>query len=238
MALVPLDSSNQLSLYGNNKFGSTSNPLVQSFSPKTECPIDPRNDLLPPGYTSPLIDMKFGPPEQTIKRYFSLTVNDIETFHKEKIKKWIKVYEKVLGNCYRKIREHAMRDQKYCFFPVPEYIAGFPLFNITHCVCFIIKKLNQAGFQTKFIPSNIIYIHWDVENQYERVTNHQDKLPKPPSQQTRQIQNKDIHYVKIEQEKENINDNGFSESVVPFQQPQITNNSKYAYQQVDQFLFG
>jgi hypothetical protein len=131
-----------------------------------------------------------------------------------------------------------MRDQKYCFFPVPEYIAGFPLFNITHCVCFIIKKLNQAGFQTKFIPSNIIYIHWDVENQYERVTNHQDKLPKPPSQQTRQIQNKDIHYVKIEQEKENINDNGFSESVVPFQQPQITNNSKYAYQQVDQFLFG
>ena len=35
MALVPLDSSNQLSLYGNNKFGSTSNPLVQSFSPKT-----------------------------------------------------------------------------------------------------------------------------------------------------------------------------------------------------------
>ena len=116
MALVPLDSSNQISLYSNNKFGSISNPIVPSFSPKSEYPIDPRNDLLPPGYASPFIDMKFGPPEQTIKRYFSINVNDIETFHKDKIKKWIKVYEKVLGNCYRKVREHVIRDQKYCFF--------------------------------------------------------------------------------------------------------------------------
>ena len=154
MSLVPIDDSNYLSLYSNNHFSSMSNPIVPSFSPKTECPLDPKNDLLPPGYTSPLIDMKFGPPEQTIKRYFSITVEDINSFHKEKIKKWIKVYEKVLGNCFRKIREHVLRDQKFCFFLIPEYLPGFPLFNITHCSCFIIKKLNQAGFQTKFIPPN------------------------------------------------------------------------------------
>ena len=150
MALVPLDSSNQISLYSDNKTGLINNIIVPSFSPRTEVPIDPRNDLLPPAYSFPLIDMKFGPPEQTIKRYFSITVDDIESFNKEKIKKWIKVYEKVLGNCYRKIREHVIRDQKYCFFLVPEYMVGFPLFNITHCVCFIIKKLNTAGFQTKY----------------------------------------------------------------------------------------
>jgi hypothetical protein len=225
MALVPLDSSNQISLYSNNKFGSISNPIIPSFSPKTECPIDPRNDLLPPGYAFPLNDMKFGPPEQTVKRYFSITVNDIESFNKDKIKKWIKVYEKVLGNCYRKVREHVIRDQKYCFFPIPEYIAGFPLFNINHCVCFIVKKLNQAGFQTKFIAPNIIYIHWDVENNYERVTKEKSVDP-----QVRQIQ-KDIHYVKIEQ------DDKISDPVVPFQK-QLTNNNKYAYQQADPFLFG
>ena len=225
MALVPLDSSNQISLYSNNKFGSISNPIIPSFSPKTECPIDPRNDLLPPGYAFPLNDMKFGPPEQTVKRYFSITVNDIESFNKDKIKKWIKVYEKVLGNCYRKVREHVIRDQKYCFFPIPEYIAGFPLFNINHCVCFIVKKLNQAGFQTKFIAPNIIYIHWDVENNYERVTKEKSVDPK-----VRQIQ-KDIHYVKIEQ------DDKISDPVVPFQK-QLTNNNKYAYQQADPFLFG
>ena len=224
MSLIPLDSSNQISLYSDNKMGWISNPMVPSFSPKTECPIDPRNDLLPPGFTSPFIDMKMGPPEQTIKRYFSLTVDDIESFHKEKIKKWIKVYEKVLGNSYRKIREHVIRDQSYCFFPIPEYIAGFPLFNITHCAFFIIKKLNQAGFQTKYIPPNILYVHWAVETHYQKIT-------KAPI--IKQIENKDIHYIKIEKDNQLYQPNILNQ---PNLQTKM-NNSKYAYQQTDPFLF-
>ena len=169
MSLVPIDNTNQVGLYSNNTFGTITNPLIPQYAPKSECPVDMRNDLLPPGYSAPLYDMKFGPPEQTMKRYFSITVNDIESFQKEKIKKWIKVYEKVLGNCFRKIREHVLRDQKFCFFPIPEYLPGFPLYNITHCVCFIIKKLNEAGFKTKYIPPNVLYIYWYVQNKIERV---------------------------------------------------------------------
>jgi len=245
MALVPVDSSNQVSLYYNNKVGSISNPLVPSYAPRTECPIDPRNDLLPPAYTSPLIDMKFGPPEQTVKRYFSLTVDDIDTFHKEKIKKWIKVYEKVLGHCFRKVREHVLRDQKFCFFPVPEYLAGFPLYNITHCTCFIIKKLKQAGFKTKFIPPNVIYIVWDVQNHYERVIKPQQVTTNPSPQPQRQRQqrqqrqqntfeqktDKDVHYVTFAPEQTN------TFTVLP-PEPNFTNNNKYAYHQEEQFLFG
>ena len=245
MALVPVDNSNQVSLYhNNNNIGSISDPLVPSYAPKTECPIDPKNDLLPPGYTSPLIDMKFGPPEQTVKRYFSLTVDDIDSFHKAKIRKWIKVYEKVLGHCFRRVREHVLRDQNFCFFPVPEYLAGFPLYNITHCTCFIIKKLNQAGFQTKFIPPNVIYIFWNVQNHYERVikpSNQKRIIPSTyisqnqPNQQrfntnSTQPRDKDIHYVNLNPEQTNI--------FQPSPQPEISNNNKYAFQQEDQFLFG
>lgn len=234
MALVPVDTSNQVSLYSNNKVGSISNPLVPRFAPKTECPIDLKNDLLPPAYTSPLVDMKFGPPEQTVKRYFSLTIDDIDMFHKEKIKKWIKVYEKVLGHCFRKIREHVLRDQKFCFFPVPEYLPGFPLFNITHCTCFIVKKLNQAGFKTKYIPPNVIYIFWNVQNHYERVINPRDKqITLQKHEQQRQNNDKDIHYVTYQQNQNNINT-----PALPPPQQSINNNNKYAFQQEDPFLFG
>ena len=160
MALVPLDSSNELSLYSNNSNNSIStitDSMLSVYTPKTECPIDPRNDLLPPGFSTPFNNMKFGPPEQTVKRYFSMTVDDIENFHKNKIKKWIKIYEKVLGNCFKKIREFVLRDQKYCVYSIPEYIPGFPLYNITHCTCFVIKKLAAAGFNTTYIPQ-IIFI--------------------------------------------------------------------------------
>jgi hypothetical protein len=171
MSLIPLDKSQQVALYTNNQIGTITNPsvLMPSFAPKTDYPLDPRNDLLPPAFSSPMIDMKMGPPEQNMKRYFSLSVNDIQTYQKEKIKKWIRVYEKVLGGCFRKIREHFLRDQRFCFFPVPEYMIGFPLYNITHCTCFIIKKLKENGFQTKFIPPNVIYIYWPVQTEKPQV---------------------------------------------------------------------
>ena len=242
MALVPVDTANQICLYSNNnnsnnsnnRIGTISNLIVPSFAPKSEYPLDPKNDLMPPAYSSPLIDMKFGPPEQTVKRYFSLTIDDIDSFHKEKIKKWIKVYEKVLGYCFRKVREHVLRDQKFCFFPVPEYLAGFPLYNITHCTCFIIKKLNQSGFQTKYIPPNMIYIHWNIDNQYERVVRPQSVNPEIQSHKIKPRKkdkvNENIHYIKLEPEKNN--------NVPDFQPETVTNNSKYGFQQEDRFLFG
>jgi hypothetical protein len=236
MSLIPVDKSNQVSIYTNNYIGSISNPLVQSFAPRSECPLDPKNDLLPPAYSSPLIDMKFGPPEQTVKRYFSLTVDDIDMFHKDKIKKWIKVYEKVLGHCYRKVREHVLRDQKFCFFPVPEYLAGFPLYNITHCTLFIIKKLNQAGFNTKYIPPNVIYIYWNIQNQYDRIGTHQNNEEIKNKQQQLQYkkEDKNIHYIKLEPEQQTI----FPTYDQYLPQRNITNNNKYSFQKEEQFLFG
>lgn len=253
MSLVPVDSSNQIGLYNNNKIGTISNPNVLSYAPKTDCPIDPKNDLLPPAYTSPLIDMKFGPPEQTVKRYFSLTVEDIDSFHKLKIRKWIKVYEKVLGHCFRKIREHVLRDQKFCFFPVPEYLAGFPLYNITHCTCFIIKKLNQAGFKTKFIPPNVIYIFWNVQNHYEQVIRPSEQkliTASENTQSSQRVQNmsqtmkpqleKDVHYISLNPGQNNTYQTNTYQSNTFQQRPQqtITNNNKYAFQKEEQFLFG
>jgi len=239
MALVPVDSSNQASLYSNNNaIGSIPNQMVSSFAPRSECPIDPKNDLLPPAYASPLVDMKFGPPEQTVKRYFSFTTNDIESFHKEKIKKWIKVYEKVLGHCFRKLREHVLRDQKFCFFPVPEYLPGFPLFNITHCTCFIIKKLKHANFKTKFIPPNVIYINWNVENHYERIIkpDHQpiEHIPTYTPVNQGSSTEKTVHYARLSSEQS-------QQSYIPQElQPLTTssNNNRYAFQKQDTFLFG
>ena len=211
MSLLPLDNDNQVGLYSNNTIGTISKPLIPTIIPKTECPVDPNNDLLPPGYASPIADMRFGPPEQSMKRYFSLTVEDINSFHKEKIKKWIKVYEKVLGNCFRKIREHVLRDQKFCFFPVPEYLPGFPLYNITHCICFIIKKLHQAKFETKYIAPNIIYIYWNVSNQYDR------SLVNSTIQPTKQITySTNIKTIKMN----NVENKSFKTQQPQYQQPQ------------------
>ena len=236
MSLIPIDNSNRVGIYTNNstsknKIGNISKVFTSSFAPRQECPLDPKNDLLPPAYVSPLSDMKLGPPEQTMKRYFSLSVNDINTFHKEKIKKWIKVYEKVLGNCYRKVRDHVLRDQQFCFFPVPEYLPGFPLFNITHCTFFIIKKLNQGGFQTKFIPPNMIYIHWTVQNHYKNYVKQENQLEQKIIK-TQEQTIKRITYNSGSQENKYI-----YPYPMPTNKKQNQTKQVYGFQQEDQFLF-
>lgn len=126
-------------------------------------PLDPYNDLVPPG-TVTLDELKTN--DELIKRrYFSISLEDIDTYQKEKVKNWIKVYEKVLGDCYRRIRDHVLHDQTFCFFSVPEYIPGFPIFNLTHCTCFIMRKLRQAKFSVQYFPPNILYISWPLERQ-------------------------------------------------------------------------
>ena len=268
MSLLPLDNDNKVGLYSNNTIGTISKRLIPTIIPKTECPVDPNNDLLPPGYASPIADMRFGPPEQSMKRYFSLTVEDINSFHKEKIKKWIKVYEKVLGNCFRKIREHVLRDQKFCFFPVPEYLPGFPLYNITHCICFIIKKLHQAKFETKYIAPNIIYIYWNVSNQYDRTLvnstihptkqityssniktiqmntiNQPSQIQHPQIQQPQiqqsQYQQPQYQQSRISQSQSTHTQQSRTSQLHPSQYQNIQNTTiPYSFQDEDPFLFG
>ena len=162
MSLIPIDSSGQVSLYSNNKRITCYNPdiLDSNFTAKREFPIDPKNDLLPPAFVSPMSNMRMGPHEQTTQHYFSLSTDDIERYQKQKIKTQIKIYEKILGNCYRKIREYVIRNQTYLMYTIPEFMVGFPSYDINKCAYFINKKLRESGYQTKHVASNMIYIFW------------------------------------------------------------------------------
>jgi hypothetical protein len=219
-------------------------PLMPSFAPPTDHPLDPHNDLLPPGYALPLGNMLGGPPEMVRRRYFSLTVTDIQQFQKNKLRKWIKVYEKVLGMCFRKIRDYVLRDQKFCFFNVPEFIPGFPVFNMTHCSAFILRKLRVAGFQAQLLPPNVITIIWNMDPNYERIMPDPPKPKRkvvrepaqPQSQNPRTVRNtldNDIHFVTLLPSSEP------QTNIVPAPviQPSSRGTQRYGAQKEEPFLF-
>lgn len=176
-------------------------PLMPNIAPPTDHPLDPHNDLLPPAYAMPLAHMSTGPPEMLNRRYFSLTVDDIQQFQRNKLKKWIKVYEKVLGMCFRKIREHVIRDQTYCFFTIPEFIAGFPVFNMTHCTAFIVRKLRLAKFRVQHMPPNILVIFWNVDKR-ERPIAEMKKVK--DMREERRNDEKDVHYVNLQAPEQRV----------------------------------
>jgi hypothetical protein len=49
---------------------------------------------------------------------------------------------------------------KYLWYNVPEYIFGEPLYDNGDCISYLVKKLEDNGFEVKYIHPNNLYISW------------------------------------------------------------------------------
>lgn len=80
-----------------------------------------------------------------------------------------KIYMNILGQCYKKIESYVDNGESYCIYKLPEFIYGYPIYNMTDCVMYIINNLNKNGFKCKYINPYIIFISWFVKknNIYE-----------------------------------------------------------------------
>jgi hypothetical protein len=80
--------------------------------------------------------------------------------HNAKLKTKLEIYEKILNRIYNRIDIASNVDNTLCVFDIPEYIYGFPIYNIPACADYLTRKLIHNGFHVKFIKPNILYISW------------------------------------------------------------------------------
>jgi hypothetical protein len=98
------------------------------------------------------------------------SVNDIQKKAKEKEQNRNRIYYKISKKCFEKIKEMSSNDESYCFFKIPEYIPGYPLFNMTECVLYLLNLLKEKGFNSRYIDGYMLYISWIVQKQkYEAI---------------------------------------------------------------------
>lgn len=95
-------------------------------------------------------------------RKFSYSIQDIFKTQQEKEKHRMRIYENILSKCFKKIKELALHEEFYCFFPLPEYIPGHPIYNMTECVQFILNSLHDKGFHARYVDPFMIFISWTV----------------------------------------------------------------------------
>ena len=70
------------------------------------------------------------------------------------------IYESVLHKCHIKIRNATEREKYECVFDVPEYVVGLPLFNLNHCIDFLVKQLQNNGFKVYYHFPKLLHITW------------------------------------------------------------------------------
>lgn len=92
-----------------------------------------------------------------------LNILELHRTINEKNMRKTETYEKVLEICHRKITLGSQTKQLRCMFEVPEYIPGYPIFDLNSCIKFLLTTLKANGFLVKYYFPKILYISWDFD---------------------------------------------------------------------------
>lgn len=90
-----------------------------------------------------------------------LNINKLhEELEQRRIKKYI-IYDTVLDSITKRIQyTNSTNDNCYLFYPVPGFISGMPIRDRPACMQYVMSKLAEMGFVTRFVQPNYIYVSW------------------------------------------------------------------------------
>ena len=91
----------------------------------------------------------------------------------------LSIYSKLLSRIHHKIKMTSkQRDNpQFCSFIMPEVLLGYPNYDFSECLTFIIDRLNNDGFTTRYIHPNLLFICWShwipeyVREEFKKKTN-------------------------------------------------------------------
>jgi hypothetical protein len=85
-------------------------------------------------------------------------------------------FDKVFLKIEKKIILASAANYYYCWYSIPEFIVGLPMYSLKECKEFIEIKLKKDGFKTEFFEPNIVLVNWfPEEKSKDKLKNHKYK---------------------------------------------------------------
>ena len=74
----------------------------------------------------------------------------------------LNIFNRLLGRIHTKIKltSRQKHDEQFCWFVVPEMMIGVPKYDQGAAIAYIMDKLTDNGFVTKYIHPNLVFISW------------------------------------------------------------------------------
>lgn len=92
-----------------------------------------------------------------------ININELQEKQRLKNNNKIKCYDAILKKCSNRMKFMSDKSQSCCFFEIPEFVFGIPLFDSYECVRYVVKNLMKEGFMVIYTHPNLLYISWDIE---------------------------------------------------------------------------
>jgi hypothetical protein len=88
------------------------------------------------------------------------------------------LFNKLLLKIHTRIKTASRQrnSDNFCSYIMPEVLVGYPNYNLSECLVFIIDSLENNGFLTRYIHPNLLFISWNhwvpkyVRDEYKKKT--------------------------------------------------------------------
>ncbi len=74
-----------------------------------------------------------------------------------------KHFIKILELCQIEISKSLELGYTHCIFEVPEFLIGYPLYDINECIVYVLRKLKENDYHVNYYFPKTIYITWPIE---------------------------------------------------------------------------
>jgi hypothetical protein len=102
-----------------------------------------------------------------MNRVSKISLTELYDIKKKKENRNSIVFNHILEICNKKIKHIAEHGGMSLYYKIPPVIIGFPLYNYSICVEYIIKQLKLSGLYVSQLPppnNSYIYISWKLED--------------------------------------------------------------------------
>lgn len=75
----------------------------------------------------------------------------------------MELYDSILKKCHSRILYNSNLQRTYCFYQIPEFVIGVPLYDVIELRKYIMNSLKTNGFDLLYIEPNWLFIYWNVK---------------------------------------------------------------------------
>lgn len=94
----------------------------------------------------------------------SLDINNLYDRINERNSKRLEKFDDILKKVHNRILYNANLEKTYCFFQIPEFIIGVPLYNVNDLKNYLITCLKKDRFTLIYVEPNWLFISWELNN--------------------------------------------------------------------------
>jgi len=75
----------------------------------------------------------------------------------------LNLFNKILNRIHVRIKTISKQrmNEQFCWYVVPEIIIGVPKYDQAACIAYVIDKLQQNGFNVRYVHPNTLFISWN-----------------------------------------------------------------------------